>query len=99
MIAIVPGMTSADPEESISGSIGDSRKADVSANVAELKMHLIESLSTGSLAAARLLVCSIAHSLAVTNLPKQLTMLPSRYRRWSLPSMSQVDSVLMKILE
>jgi hypothetical protein len=67
MIAIVPGMTSADPEESISGSIGDSRKADVSANVAELKMHLIESLSTGSPAAARLLVCSIALLQSLTS--------------------------------
>jgi hypothetical protein len=70
-------MTSTDPEESISGSIDDSRKADVSANVAELKMHLIEHLSTGFPGAARLLVCSIPHSLAVTDLPKPLIMLPS----------------------
>ena len=67
-------MTSADPGESISGSIDDSRKADVSANVAELKIHLIEGISTGFPGAARLLVCSTAHSLAVTDL---LVMLPS----------------------
>jgi hypothetical protein len=99
VITTVPRITSADLEENIRGSIDDPRKADVSANVAELKMHLIESPSTASPGAARLLVRSIAHSLAVTDLPEQLIMLPSRYHRWSLPSTSLVDSALMKIPE
>jgi hypothetical protein len=77
VITTVPRITSTDPEESIRGSIDDLRKADVSANVAELKMHLIESPSTAFPGAARPLVCSIAHSLAVTDLPKQLIVLPS----------------------
>jgi hypothetical protein len=42
VITTVPRITSADLEESIRGSIDESRKADVSANVAELKTHLIE---------------------------------------------------------
>jgi hypothetical protein len=77
VITTVPRITSADLEESIRGLIDDSRKVDVSANVVELKMHLIEGPSTASLGAAHLLVCFIARSLAVTDLPKQLTMLPS----------------------
>jgi hypothetical protein len=77
VITIVPKLASAGPEESIRGSLDGSRKADVSANVAESKIHLILGLSTASLGAAHLLVCSIAHFLAVTDPPKQLIMLPS----------------------